>query len=71
MSDYAYDVLVYHDFSSSETPKLGEPFPGFEGGTLHVVAVGPPVHPERARTVVLAFGRDPMPEIQKLLDAPR
>lgn len=66
MSDYAWDVLVYHDFSSSERPHIGEPFPGFPD-EFRVVAVGPPLHDDRTGTVVLGFGGSPMPEIEKLL----
>ena len=66
MSDYAWDVFVYHDFSSSERPEKGKSFPGF-GEENRVVAVGPPLTEDRTATVVLAFGGAPMPEVEALL----
>jgi hypothetical protein len=66
MGDYAWDVLVYHDFSSSERPRIGEQFPGFPEDH-GVVAIGPPIHEARTATVVLAFGARPMPEVERVL----
>jgi hypothetical protein len=67
------DLLVYHDMTAyTDTNltvgadagvELGEPFAGY-----HIVAVGPPIHEGKDRTVVLAFGARPMTEIQALLD---
>lgn len=68
MSEYAWDVFVYHDFSSSERPQQGEPFPGF-AEEFRVVAVGPPLHAGRTATVVLGFGGAPMPEVEAMLKA--
>jgi hypothetical protein len=66
MSDYAWDVLVYHDFSSSERPRMGEQFPGFPEDHK-VVAIAPSVYEGRTGTVVLAFGGRPMPELEQVL----
>jgi hypothetical protein len=66
MPDYAWDVLVYHDFSSSDLPEVGQPFPGF-ADELRVVAVTPPLHEGREAIVVLAFGTSSMPELESRL----
>jgi hypothetical protein len=72
----AYDLLVYHDLSDP-TPSSGGTIPevgeeaearfGLLGHDLHVVAVGPGIHPGRV-TVVLAHGNRPMEAMQDLLD---
>ena len=67
-----YDVLTYHDFRAEDpysigdlAPELGRP----DYPEMHVVAVGPPIHPGKDATLVIAFRTTPMPELQELLDS--
>jgi hypothetical protein len=71
-----YDLLVYHDLSDStestggSVPSVGQSAEdqfGEIGRDRHVVAVGPGIHQGRV-TIVLAHGKQPMPELQALLD---
>jgi hypothetical protein len=68
-----YDLLIYHDFSDTfdKSIAVGDSARvlGFED--LHVVALGPPLHGSKDRTIVLAHGARPMRKIQELLDLPR
>jgi hypothetical protein len=67
------DLLVYHDMTdylgadlshgADAGKEFGDTFAGY-----HVVATGSPIHEGKDVTVVLAFGKRPMPEIQALLD---
>jgi hypothetical protein len=67
------DLLVYHDMTAYTGAVLekgadagvefGDTFAGY-----YVAAVGPPIHADKDATVVLAHGKQPMEEIQALLD---
>jgi hypothetical protein len=66
------DLLVYHDMTdytgadltvgADAGKEFGDTFAGY-----YVAAVGPPVHPGKDVTVVLAHGRRPMQEFDALL----
>jgi len=68
-----YDLLIYEDLSApmhQVPPAVGDaaaPLFGSRFSDHSVVAVGPGIHEGRV-TVVLAFGREPMHEIQALLE---
>jgi hypothetical protein len=56
-----YDLLIYHDFSDTFDTQIqvgdSARVLGFED--LHVVALGPPIHEGKDRTLVLAHGARP------------
>ena len=67
------DLLVYHDMTDYTGAKLNRGADaGLEFGPTfadyHIVAVGPPIHPGKDATVVLAHNTRPMEAIQALLD---
>jgi len=64
-----YDLLIYHDFTDTfDTPvKVGDSARALGFEDLHVVALGPPLHESKDRTIVLAHGARPMVEFQALL----
>jgi hypothetical protein len=74
----SYDLLVYYDLSDGTettggtTSRVGESAErfGLIGKDRHVVAVAEGIHAGRT-TVVLAHGKQPMTELQALLDQPR
>jgi hypothetical protein len=67
-----YDVLTYHDLRTDDAysigdlaPQLGRP----DYPEMHVVAVGPPIHPGKDASLVVAFRNTSMPVLQELLDS--
>jgi hypothetical protein len=64
------DLLVYHDFTDTNNNELrvGDSAEPLGYADLHVVAIGPPIHGGKERTIVLGHGARPMQEVQDLLD---
>ncbi len=59
------DLLVYHDFTDTTDSNLrvGDSAEPLGYADLHVVAIGPPIHGGKERTVVLGHGARAMPEV--------
>jgi hypothetical protein len=67
----SYDVLTYHDFRAEDSYAIGDPAPRLgspDYPEMHVVAVGPPIHRGKDATIVIAYRKTPMLEVQELLD---
>ena len=67
----SYDVLTDHDFRAEDSYAIGDPAPRLgipDYPEMHVVAVGPPIHRGKDATIVIAYRKTPMLEVQELLD---
>jgi hypothetical protein len=64
-----YDLLIYHDFTDTfDSPlTVGDSARALGFEDMHVVALGPPIHEGKDRTIVLAHGARPMREMQALI----
>jgi hypothetical protein len=64
-----YDVLTYREISSDDEFTLGPAdSQGLGAEGYYIVESGPPIHSGKAATLVVAFGKRPMPEIKAMLE---